>query len=211
MARVAEALSPVLFGLWMDEDLARRAGRGDRWAADEIYRRYAARLWREVIWPLLRDDAKSEDALCETFVAALRGLPRFRAQPEAEGAGLWAWLAQIARRKALDEIRRGGRAARLGERLASEPADPPADPQGDALARERARERSARVAQVLADLRPRYAEAIRMRLQEGLSREDCARRLDVQVPTFDVVLHRALRAFRDAYLSRYGVRPEEEA
>ena len=38
-----------------DEDLVRGAQAGDPASVAEIYRRYADRLWREVIWPMVRE------------------------------------------------------------------------------------------------------------------------------------------------------------
>jgi DNA-directed RNA polymerase specialized sigma24 family protein len=42
----------------------------------------------------------------------------------------------------------------------------------------------------------RYRLAIELRLVQELTREDCAKRLDVTIGTFDVLLFRAVRAFR---------------
>ncbi len=56
-----------------------------------------------------------------------------------------------------------------------------------------------RIAQTLATLHPRYAETIRLRLCEERPRADCAAALGVSVETFDVLLFRAVRAFRKAY------------
>jgi len=177
---------------------------------EALFRRYAERLWREVIWPLTRDDARAQDALCETFLAALRAWGRFR--PHDVEAGAWPWLRRIAHNKALDELRRDRRDERLGARVlrfAPEPARP-LDPQGEALGRERAALRAERIAAVLAAMNERYAEVLRLRLQQGLGREACAERLALKVGTFDVLLHRAVRAFREAYLARFGDDPEEE-
>jgi RNA polymerase sigma-70 factor (ECF subfamily) len=179
---------------------------------EALFRRYANRLWREVIWPVVRDDARAEDALCETFLAALRALPRF--DPFRGGTdGTWPWLCQIARRKAVDELRRDRQVTRLGERavaLAPLP-ETPEDPQARVISRERTAAKATRVAEVLEGLNPRYAGALRMRLQEGASRAECAARFGVELGTFDVLLHRAVRSFREAYLARYGTPPEEEA
>lgn len=194
-----------------DEGLARRAARGDADAFREIYGRYADRLWREVLWPYLREPARCEDALCETFLAALQALPRFR-PGRGEGEGLWAWLKQIARRKALDELRRQGRRGRFEERVRAEPeADPPgADPQRVLLRREAEALEAQRVGEIMAQLNPRYAEVLRLRLQEQRPREECAEHLGVRVGTLDVVLYRAVRAFRAAWVARYGAPPQEE-
>ena len=51
----------------------------------------------------------------------------------------------------------------------------------------------------MSQLNPRYAEALRLRLLDELEREECARRLDVTVGNFDVILHRACAAFRKVY------------
>jgi RNA polymerase sigma-70 factor (ECF subfamily) len=58
---------------------------------------------------------------------------------------------------------------------------------------------------VLERLNDRYRRAIELRFLEELSRESCAAALDVKLGTFDVLLLRALRAFRkdwDAVLER---------
>ena len=45
-------------------------------------------------------------------------------------------------------------------------------------------------------LQDRYRTAIELRLIQELSREECAKRLGVTIGTFDVLLFRAVRAFR---------------
>jgi RNA polymerase sigma-70 factor (ECF subfamily) len=58
---------------------------------------------------------------------------------------------------------------------------------------ERNRDRIGRALHALSD---RYRLAIELRLIEELPRDECARRMDVTTGTFDVVLFRAVRAFR---------------
>ncbi len=57
----------------------------------------------------------------------------------------------------------------------------------------------AKIDRTFASIRPRYREAITLRLVEELPREHCAQILDVSVATFDVIFHRAIRAFRKTY------------
>jgi DNA-directed RNA polymerase specialized sigma24 family protein len=57
---------------------------------------------------------------------------------------------------------------------------------------------------VLAGMNPRYARAIRLRFFDELSREVCAEALEVTVATFDVVLLRALRAFKKTWTMEIG-------
>jgi RNA polymerase sigma-70 factor (ECF subfamily) len=51
----------------------------------------------------------------------------------------------------------------------------------------------------LSRLNQRYAQALRMRLLEERSREECADALGVKVGNFDVIFHRATKAFRKGY------------
>jgi len=58
-------------------------------------------------------------------------------------------------------------------------------------------------------LNERYRFAIELRFVEELSREECAARLGVKLGTFDVLLLRALRAFRKEWTARVGDPPHE--
>ena len=51
----------------------------------------------------------------------------------------------------------------------------------------------------LSKINQRYAQALRLRLLEDLSREECADVLEITVNNFDVLFHRACRAFRGNY------------
>ena len=59
-----------------------------------------------------------------------------------------------------------------------------------------------RIDEALAAIAPRYRDAIQLRLIEELPRDECARRMDVTTSTFDVVLYRAVRAFRKKFGAR---------
>jgi RNA polymerase sigma-70 factor (ECF subfamily) len=53
-----------------------------------------------------------------------------------------------------------------------------------------------RIDDTMGQLQDRYRTAIELRLIQELSREECAKRLGVTIGTFDVLLFRAVRAFR---------------
>jgi RNA polymerase sigma-70 factor (ECF subfamily) len=209
----APAVSPPI--VLLDAETVRRAARGDEAALGAMYRRFAPRLWREVLWPILRDTTRAEDALCETFLAVLPGIERFIPEPGRDpAAALFAWVARIARRKAIDELRRAERTRRASqvahrEVLAFAESVQPAGPERALESGQAAARRTERIEAVLSEIHGRYAEALRLRFLGGVSREDSADALGVSVPTFDVLLHRALRAFRAAYVLRYGDEPEE--
>ena len=63
----------------------------------------------------------------------------------------------------------------------------------------------ARVESALEAINQRYAKAIRLRVLQDRPREECAAELGVTVPTFDVVLHRALKAMKKAVTAQSPV------
>lgn len=60
------------------------------------------------------------------------------------------------------------------------------------------------IARVLESINPRYRRAIELRFLEEQPREACATALGVTLGTFDVVLLRALRAFRAQWSAAIG-------
>jgi RNA polymerase sigma-70 factor (ECF subfamily) len=189
--RVSEPEPPELH--WERERVA-RARAGDRGAFAELYRAFAPRLYARVLLPSLGDAQAAEDALSETFRALIEHLPELR----ADQASLWPWLCRVARNKAMDMHRARSRTRRALVSFESLLAPLGAAPDAGADLEThdgRARLR-ARVASVLATLSLRYRRAIELRFLEDRSREQCAALMEVRLGTFDVLLLRALRAFR---------------
>jgi RNA polymerase sigma-70 factor (ECF subfamily) len=92
----------------------------------------------------------------------------------------------------------------MAHEVASE-SDPASHADAQLIADEERRAHAARIAAALGEISERYRAAIELRLVEELPREDCAQRLGVTVGTFDVLLFRAVRAFR----KQFGDRREE--
>lgn len=164
-----------------------------------MLRKYGPILFRSVLLPRLGSEAAAQDALADTY---LRVVERF-AQFEWRGCGVYPWLRVIGMRIALDAIRARkretlfdptdmGRAVEQAERDLDEGVDVKLCEKRDLA------EARARLDEALETINQRYARAIRIRIVEERSREDAARTLGVSVPTFDVVLHRALAALRKA-------------
>ena len=87
-----------------DEELVRRAQRGDRAAFDELVVRHRDRVYA-VALRLTRNPADAEDALQDTFLNAYRALGRFGGR-----ARVSTWLYRIAANASYDVIsRRRGR------------------------------------------------------------------------------------------------------
>ena len=180
--------------------------RGNRRAFAEIYAAYAPSLHAQVLLPRLGSPAAAEDALAETFRAALEHAGAFRPQ----GGGLFAWLARIAMNKAADLHRER---ARTGKALASFEAliaplqgGDPGEQADRGLDRQRLR---LAIEEVLAGLSSRYRSAIELRILQDLARPECAQRLGIGMGNFDVLLLRALRAFRAGWVARHGAGGEE--
>ena len=187
---------------WEADDVE-RARQGSRAAFSELYRAYAPALMAKVLLPKLGNREASEDALAETFRTAFERLDGF----ESRGISLYFWLARIATNKALDMHRAKattGRALASFESLLAPLGEGPPDPgelfelRSDAVRVQKA------VASVLERLNARYRRAIELRFVEELSREECATSLDVKLGTFDVLLLRALRAFRKEWAELVG-------
>jgi RNA polymerase sigma-70 factor (ECF subfamily) len=179
---------------WERECVA-RAVRGDRDAFGELYDAHAERIFQRVLFPVLGNASAAEDALAETFRAAFQRLDRY--QPGE--AGIYPWLATIARNKAMDLHRARkvtGRALANFEALLAPLQVAPGSPE-QLLDEASSQQRLVHgVHETLAQINARYREAIALRFLEDQPREACAEHLGVKVATFDVLLLRALRAFR---------------
>jgi RNA polymerase sigma factor (sigma-70 family) len=178
--------------------LARSAQRGDAKAWAELYDQLAPELYRRILMPRLANRAAAEDALSETFRAAIEQIERF----EDQGHGLYPWLCRIAHNRAMDMHRAravtGRKLEELGRVLEAESAPIPGADDLYEL-RAEAGEVEVRVRAVLGQLNPRYERALVLRYVEERSREECAAALDVKLGTFDVLALRALRAFAKAF------------
>lgn len=168
---------------------------GDREAYTTLHEWYADRIYRFVIWPRLPIRELAEDCLRDTMKTALEKIEQFKTHDRS----VFFWLRRIAIHKATDAHRRAQRDHQLKERLGAHlPLHPAAAPAAPDRRRDLA-DLEREVGTTLSRLNPRYATALRMRLLEERSREECAAALDVSVATFDVLFHRAAKAFRKGY------------
>lgn len=170
-------------------------------AFEQLYRAHAPTLLARIIRPRVPGPADQEDVLVDTFRTALEKIGSYRWM----GRGFFAWLARIAKNKVIDLARSRQARVRALERAALEPAsEPPAEPDWTLLAAARDAHLRAAVDTVLGEINARYARVLRLRFIDNTPRPECAAALDVKIGTFDVVLLRAVRAFRAAWVARYG-------
>jgi RNA polymerase sigma-70 factor (ECF subfamily) len=173
--------------------------RREPFAFERLFQLHAQALYRRVLLPRLGNAAAAEDVLADTFQRAFERIGDF----EDRGKGVWGWLATIAANRARDlqrEQQRRGRAL-VNFTALLEPLAEDAPPLESSLERQRLR---AQVERALAALTPRYRRAVELRFLEERSREECAALLEVKIGTFDVVLLRALRAFRKVWSEGAG-------
>lgn len=86
-----------------DAAVVARVLAGERDAFEVVMRRYNQRLYR-LARATLRDDTEAEDALQDAYIAAFRGLSRFRGD-----ASLSTWLSRLVLNECLGRKRRAAR------------------------------------------------------------------------------------------------------
>jgi len=186
-----------------EEELLLRAQQGDREAIGALFERHADALYGRVILPRIGVPAEAEDILRETFLTLLEKVDTYTWR----GVSLYAWLRRVAVNKIIDRARRRKRESPLPEEPELLPPSNETGADDAYMQAEDQKHNEQRVRSTLERLNPRYAEAIRLRLFEEHPREHCAEQMGVTVGNFDVILHRALKAFEKAF---GGEHPEPE-
>ena len=173
-------------------DLLGRIATRDAAAFSALYKATSAKLYGVVARILPRGDAAA-DALQEAYVRIWEKAGEF---DPAKGSPL-AWMATIARNRALDEVRR----VRPGSLEDLPESFEPAADEVDPLA---ARERSEGLVKLLNCLQALDEEkraVVLLAYYRGLSREALALRIGRPVPTIKTWLHRSLAQLRDCLAS----------
>ena len=178
-----------------EQRVVQRLQSGDRAAAGILFQWFADGLYRRAILPKLPVPELAEDVLKDTFRIALERIDTFTQHDRS----IFFWLRRIAINRAIDVHRArkrdrkplDHRQATIERTMSTPPPQPDRAPEIEDTRRA--------VNQALDKMNPRYAEALRMRLLEDRDREECADALGVSVGNFDVILHRAAKAFRKVY------------
>jgi RNA polymerase sigma factor (sigma-70 family) len=197
----SEPATTVELELEEEQRLVEEAQQGNLDAMRPILERYASPLYGTVILPRLGDAASAEEVLRDTLATAVEKIRRFTWQ----GKTIYPWLRQIAINKVYDVHRQSKRSRRLADAMVHEVAaesDPESHADAQLIADQERRAHRGRIDETLQQLAERYRFAIELRLVQELSREDCAKRLGVTIGTFDVLLFRAVRAFRKQFGER---------
>lgn len=165
-------------------DIARLAA-GDRSALECIYRATSAKLFG-IALRILGDEREAEDALQDVYVDLWRHADRY----DPARASPISWLACMARNRAIDRLRAGGKV-----RSGAVPEDAAAAlPDTDLPADEQIvmDERDARIHQCLDTLEARQQSAIRRAFLGGATYVQLAEEDDVPLSTVKSRVHRGL-------------------
>jgi len=169
-----------------DAELVAAARAGDRAAVEALLARYEPSIYRFGL-RMCGDEEAAREVLQETLLAAFRHLPGFRGD-----AALSTWLYQIARSFCIKE-RRGKRpTSSLDAEGSPELVDPA--PQPDAHAH--ARQIGEALSRAIAALPPEQREVLILRDVEGLSAEQAADVVGIEIGALKSRLHRARMALR---------------
>ncbi|MGD8319322.1 MAG: sigma-70 family RNA polymerase sigma factor [Gemmatimonadota bacterium] len=163
-----------------DRDLSVRITRdGDEGAFRALYRRHTPSLYPFVLRILGHVEADAEDAVQDTWLKAVRALPRFRWE-----SSFRTWLLGIGLNVAREALRRRARSdgANAGRREAA--VLPP--PTAARLDLERA----------IASLPEGYRTVLLLHDVEGFTHPEISDRLDIAIGTSRSQLHHARRALR---------------
>lgn len=168
---------------------------GDEGAMSTFYDRYAPGVLGLAL-RITREHADAEDVVVDTFAQVWRDVGRF----EAQRGSAAAWLATIARSRALDLLRARGRRRNLDNAAESEVSvAPPAmgsrppSPMADLLADERSR----RVQAALGTLPPLQRTPLELAYFEGLSQSEISERLQEPLGTIKTRMRLGLRRLRE--------------
>lgn len=171
----------------VEEQCVAQARGGDASAFEELVRMYEAPVYRLALRMCGGRAEDAQEVAQEAFLAAWRGLPRFRGQCRFS-----SWLYKLTANAAVDHLRREKRRpAAVPLENAGEPADPHT-PQEELERQELHRA----VQQALDRLTPEHREVLLLRQMQGLSYQEIGAALSLEEGTVKSRLSRAKRQLR---------------
>ena len=180
-----------------DEALMARIQARDDQAIEILYRRHTS-LLRTVIGHILNNDCDVDDQLQEVFLEVWRQAAHY---DEAKGKAL-GWIVTLARRRAIDKLRKKQTYFRAQERLRGEPEPAPHHGADEEAA---ASDTASIFTRVIATLPPAQREALHFAFYRGLSHREIAAHTGIPLGTIKTRLELALRKVRSSIVALGGM------
>jgi len=175
-----------------DEQLMARLREGDEAALSTLFHRHQAIL-RTVIARVIHNDADVDDLMQEAMIELWN---RCKAYDETKGKVL-GWLVTMARRRAIDRVRRRQAYDRAEERLRIHVEDNSQAP--DVVSVEEqvmSTDRAKFMSQMLESLPEAQKEAVRLAFYRGMSQREIAAKTGIPLGTIKTRLELAVRKLR---------------
>lgn len=181
-------ISPESQAVTPDAELLQRIRRGDEGAMAELYDRFSAVVFSAAL-RVLSEASQAEDVLQEVFLQLWRNPSAF----DANRGSLAAWLAVIARHRAIDHLRRRRPETDFEEVVLS--VDPGLDNQAVRS------EAISRIRGVMESMSDEQRSAVEMAFFEGLTHTEIAEKTGEPLGTIKTRIRSALIAIRKALAS----------
>lgn len=176
---------------YTDEELARRAARGDPDAAEALVLRYKQRLYGLIVRMLGGPGPEAENLFQETWLHAVRALNDFD-----PGRRFSTWLFQIAVNQCRDKWRREGTEKKARPALEAEAGSAADDSQDVALEK---KEDILKLRSFIEHLPPDQREVLVLRYYHHLSEKKVAEIVGCPAGTVKSRMHHAIRKLRRQY------------
>jgi len=187
-----------------DAVLVARAREGDRWATDQLVRRYQDRAFAVACRMCAHDREEAKDLTQEAFLSALRNLKSFRGH-----SSFYTWFYRILVNTCLDARRRKIRWRRLfplrRSKSESEGADdrrpedgPDPDEAGNPVNTVQARELHRNLRKAMRRLTDRQRMAFQLKVYEEMTIGEIAQAMKLAEGSVKSHLFRATRVLREA-------------
>lgn len=191
---------PVTPGEPNDEQLMARIQGGDEFALAALYRRHTP-LLRTVARRVVHNDHDVDDLLQEIFIELWN---RAASYDEAKGKAL-GWMVTLARRRAIDKVRRRQAYSRAEERLRLEKEQEPLPTRNHGAENEaHASDRTEIFQRLLTTLPLAQRDALHLAFYCGLSQREIAAQTGIPLGTIKTRLELAVRKMRAAIMALGG-------
>lgn len=183
-----------------DEQLMASVKEGDEAALAHLYQRHTP-LLRTIVCRVVNNDTDTDDLIQEVFCEVWRQAAHYA---EEKGKAL-GWLVTLARRRAIDKLRKKQAYQRAEDRLLAETEQDPAQNHHQGVEEDAsAADRAEILQRVISTLPEAQQEALKFAFYKGMSQREIAAHTGIPLGTIKTRLELAVRKVRTAILAMGG-------